>query len=225
MNNIKRVNVWDLDGTVINSHHRVQPCLKENGDLDLNKYRIEACTHAAIMADTFLPLLTLMEKSMSDPDIVNYIVTARCLSKSDYYYLRKHGLRGRDNRNVQVFDRSSLGRHFPLNAHSLYFSGDAVYKQSYLTLIKERHGDAIYTMYDDHDGVLDMSMRLGYRAVDAKVMNDYMTIGYQIAGEEFINESQVDDMDIEYLQQRLDFAWSSMTLEEQEAYQAKSHAA
>ncbi len=64
MTNIKRVNIWDLDGTVINSMRRLQQCFKPNGDLDLDVYRREACTHEAIMTDSLLPLVEVMKQSV-----------------------------------------------------------------------------------------------------------------------------------------------------------------
>ena len=42
---ISRVMIWDLDGTIINSFHRVAPCFDSEGNLDLNKYKNEACKH------------------------------------------------------------------------------------------------------------------------------------------------------------------------------------
>lgn len=224
MNQITKLNIWDLDGTVINSFHRVSPCLKPNGDLDLDMYRREACVHDAIMADTLLPLVEVMRQSMASPDTVNVIVTARMLSKSDYYFLRKHGLRGRDGSNIQVFSRDTLAKHFPhADVNRIYNSGDAKYKREYFELLEEQYPAATITVYDDHDGVLDVAASMGFRAVDAKVINDVMTLGIQIAGAGFIDEDLADDLDVSYLQSKLDFAWSSLTAEEQAEYQATIH--
>lgn len=221
---VTKLNIWDLDGTVINSFGRVQPCLLPNGDLDLDKYRKEACTHEAIQSDTLLPLVELMRQSMADPTTVNAIVTARMLSKSDYYYLRRQQLRGRDGSNVQVFSRDTLAKHFDHSeVDSIYYSGDANYKRRYLQLLREAYPNATMTMYDDHDGVLAMAASMGIRAVDAKVINDVMALGIQIAGAGFIDDDMNDDLDIEYLQAKLDFAWNSLTAEEQSEYTAKVH--
>ncbi|WLW41248.1 hypothetical protein LPEKDOOE_00163 [Salmonella phage KKP 3953] len=53
---ISRVMIWDLDGTIINSFHRVAPCFDDNGNLDLIKYSREACKHELIMQDSFITI-------------------------------------------------------------------------------------------------------------------------------------------------------------------------
>ncbi|MFP9219739.1 hypothetical protein, partial [Enterococcus faecalis] len=80
---ISRVMIWDLDGTIINSFHRVAPCFDSEGNLDLNKYKNEACKHDLIMQDTLLPLVTYMRQCMNDANTLNIICTARLMSKSD----------------------------------------------------------------------------------------------------------------------------------------------
>lgn len=220
---VKKVNIWDLDGTVIDSAHRVLPCIKENGDLDLDKYKREACKHELIQQDRLMPLVELMRHSMSDPDTINYIVTARLLSKSDYYYLRRQGLRGRGLDNVQVFSRDTLHKHMPLaDVPSVYHSGDAKYKAAYFDVIKQRHGDDVtYTMYDDHRGVLATAQEYGFNAVDATALNDMLTIGIKLASEQFLDETINDDLDIDYLNQKLKFAWLQLSDEEKVYYSAQ----
>lgn len=214
---IKRVNIWDLDGTVINSFKRVQPCILANGDLDLDRYRREACTHEAIMGDSLLPLVEVMRQSVERGEY-NVIVTARMLSKSDYYFLRRQGLRGRGKNSIQVHSRDTLVKHFGSAGAAYYHLGDAEYKGKYFALLQSRFPDATFTVYDDHDGVLDTAARMGMRAVDAKLVNDVLSIGVSLAGEQFIDDSLSDDLDIDYLNERLAFAWDTMTDEEKESY-------
>lgn len=219
-----KVNIWDLDGTVINSFHRVKPCFKPNGDLDLEKYKREACSHELIQADSLLPLVELMRQQMEASDTVNYIVTARAMSKSDYYFLRKQGLRGRGDDNIQVFSRDTLHKHCnPADYKTLYHSGDATYKRHYFTLLRRLHGfdNVTYTVYDDHQGVLREARAMGFNAIDARQLNDMLEIGIKLASEQFLEETITDDLDIDYLNEKVKFAFDQLTAEEKDYYSIK----
>lgn len=224
MQQIKHVNIWDLDGTVINSFHRVAPCLDSAGNLDLNKYKNEACQHELIQNDTLLPLVELMRSKMNKPDTINYIVTARLMSKSDYYFLRKQGLRGRGNDNIQVFSRDTIHKFTaPENVKAIYSSGDANYKAFYFDLITAKHGrnGVHYTMYDDHLGVLEKAAEYGFNAINATHLNDMLEIGIKLASESFLDETIQEEGDIDYMIERLKFSWCTMTVEEQDYYSVK----
>lgn len=214
---IKKINIWDLDGTVINSFHRVEPCLKENGDLDLNKYKAEACTHEKIQADTLLPLVEVMRQKLNAPDELNVIVTARLLSKSDYYYLRKQGLRSGRGYGVEVFSRDTLAKHFPhAQVKGLYNSGDAKYKRAYFELLMQRYPDALMTVFDDHQGVLQTARDLGLQAVDATMLNDLLDIGFRLGMQSAVESFEDDELDISYLQEKINFLWDCQTDEQKE---------
>lgn len=216
---VKKVILWDLDRTVINSDHRVLPCYTENGDLDLVKYSREACTHEKIMNDSLLPLVEYMRHSLNQPDTVNIIVTARLMRKSDYVFLRKQGLRGRGKNNVMALSRDTLHKHFKHeDVNSIYYSSDSKYKTKYFELVKAMYPNAEFTMYDDHKGVLEAAARFGFKTMDAVALNDILSIGIRLATESFIEETMNDDNDFEYLKQRLEFCWQGMTDEEREQY-------
>ena len=224
MQQVTNINLWDLDGTVINSAHRVLPLLDKDGNLDLNRYRNEACKHELIIQDSLLPLVELMRRQMSAPNTINYIITARAMSKSDYYFLRKQGLRGRNGDNIQVFSRDTIHRFAPLESvKHIYNSRDADYKAFYFDHIIRLHGrnNVNYTMYDDHKGVLEKAREYGFNAIDATQLNEMLTIGIQLASEQFLDETISDDLDIDYLNQRLSFAWQQLTEEEQDYYSVK----
>ncbi len=224
MKQITNVNIWDLDGTVINSFHRVQPCLDKAGNLDLNRYLSEACKHELIVQDSLLPLVELMRRQMDAPNTINYIVTARTMFKSDYYFLRKQGLRGRNKDNIQVFSRDTIHKFAPLSdVKHIYNSRDADYKAFYFDHIIRLHGreGVNYTMYDDHKGVLEKAREYGFNAVDATQLNEMLSIGIKLASEQFLDETIQDDLDIDYLNQRLSFAWQQLTEEEQDYYSVK----
>lgn len=218
---VKTVKIWDLDGTVVNSFHRVAPCFDEAGNLDLTRYMKEAVTHDKIQADSLLPLVEYMRESMKDSSVVNVICTARLMRKSDYYYLRKQGLRGRGNTNTRVLSRDVLSRYFPLdNVKEIYSSKDAEYKTHYFNLLKAMYPNASFTMIDDNKGVLQAAVQAGMQTLDAQAVNDILQVGVRLAGERFIDESLDDDNDYQFLCERLEMCWQGMTHEERSEYTA-----
>lgn len=216
---ISRVMIWDLDGTIVNSFHRVAPCFDSDGNLDLNKYKNEACKHDLIMQDTLLPLVEYMRQCMNDANTLNIICTARLMSKSDYYFLRKQGLRGRGDSNIRVFSRDTLHKYFEADKVSeIYRSKDAVYKSYYFELFKQLYPNADFTMIDDHKGVLSAAASYGFKTLDAQAVNDILSIGVALIGGTFIDESLEDDNDYQFLADRLKLCWESMTEEERAEY-------
>lgn len=159
-------HLFDLDGTVIDSFKRIAPCLKSNGDLDLDLYRATACNHDAIQTDTLLPLYSQMIGLINSGDSVG-ICTARLMSKSDYYFLRKIGLK----RVNFIASRDRLARYFGAEAPTIYSMNDAAYKAKWIDLMQGMYRDRQFIVYDDHHGVLNMAARKGIRTVDAKQYN------------------------------------------------------
>ena len=221
--NIKRLNVFDLDGTVINSFHRVAPHLdKETGNLDLQGYIANACTHELVQADTLLPLAAVMKENISGNDTHNIIVTARTMYKTDYYYLRKQGLLTNKPQAARVMSRTNLQRHFPLDeVQGIYRSRDAEYKRKYFELLQRQYPNATITVYDDHDGVLNVAREMGFQVVDAKLANDVLDTGYRMAGEQFIDQVMDELHDPEALAQHIETAWCSYTQEERDYLSSK----
>ena len=85
---MKRIVVFDLDETIIDSAHRTPN--REDGTLDLGKY-LELKNRKSIMQDSLLPLADVF-KSLDRKD--NYIVicTARPMDQDDFDFLYLHGL-------------------------------------------------------------------------------------------------------------------------------------
>ena len=83
-----RIVIYDLDGTIIDSSHRIK--LHDNGSLDLEHWK-QNCTKEQIFKDDLLPLYWQL---VSDYKSGNYIVlcTARELGKWDYEYLHSMGI-------------------------------------------------------------------------------------------------------------------------------------
>lgn len=172
---MQTVHIFDLDGTTIDSFERVEPCLREGGDLDLDKYRKEACVHNKVMRDKLMPLAEYMKALIAKGEIV-VICTARHMANSDYYYLRKNGLRV-----PLVLSRDQLHKHFTAEqVQRIYNSGDAAYKGAYFDMLLERFGtNHEFIMYDDHQGVLKAAKARGFTAIDATNLNLMLEIAYQ----------------------------------------------
>lgn len=187
----KPFHVFDLDGTVIDSFKRIAPCLLPNGDLDLDRYRREACTHDKIQTDTLLPLYQQMRQLINTGSDVA-ICTARMLSKSDYFYLRKIGLK----RVRFIASRDRLARYFGSQAPEIYAMGDANYKRQWLDLLQGIYRDRPFVVYDDHAGVLNMAARIGCRTVDAKQYNaiarKYFNFGFDMGRDPLLYSDFLD---------------------------------
>lgn len=189
MNNI--FHLFDLDGTAIDSFHRVQPCLDINGDLNLEQYKATACTHHQIMADRLLPLATYMRTLIKEGEKVG-VCTARNLTKSDYVFLRQHGLK-----TAFIASRDRIHRYFPADmVKGICHSGDANYKAAWLRLLMNIQPCQTIHLYDDHDGVLAKAKELGVVTFDAKRINKMLNESFKLGMEEALNQMLEDDQDL-----------------------------
>ena len=167
------VHIFDLDGTTIDSFHRVKPCLKVNGDLDLQLYRDQACQHDLIMNDSLLPLAKYMKDLMLAGKPV-VICTARKMTKSDYVFLRQNKMKP-----SFICSRDQLFKRFPLDhAKQIYNMKDSDYKRHWLQYLQGMYPLHNMIIYDDHDGVLEMAQQFGITALDAKALNSISNAGY-----------------------------------------------
>lgn len=183
----QKLHVFDLDGTTIDSFHRVEPCIKPDGDLDLQAYRETACTHDKVQADTLLPLAKYMQDLIKKGEKVA-ICTARKMSKTDYVYLRKAGMRVNT-----ICSRDQLFKHFdPVQAKAIYHMKDADYKRFWLQRLQILFPLHSLVIYDDHQGVLAMAKEIGVIAFDAREVNQILDagfkMGYETASDDYENE-------------------------------------
>jgi len=84
----KKLYIFDLDGTVVDSSHRCQ--LDNSGQLDLNLW-IKNSTYENIFKDTLLPLANFMKKVSQQGHYV-WVCTARYMQQADYDYLTENGI-------------------------------------------------------------------------------------------------------------------------------------
>ena len=187
----QKLHIFDLDGTTINSFHRVAPCIKPDGDLDLQVYRDSACTHDKVQADTLLPLAKYMKDLIQKGEKVA-ICTARKMSKTDHVYLRRAGMRV-----STICSRDQLFKHFdPVLAKSIYHMKDSDYKRFWLQRLQILFPLHSLVLYDDHAGVLQMAKKIGVIAFDAKEINQILDAGFKMGYE---TASDDYELEIEYL--------------------------
>ena len=88
INDNPNIYIFDLDGTIIDSSHRINflPC----GSLDLEKWK-EKSTKENIFNDTLLPLYSKLNSVYKNGDIV-ILCTAREMGKWDYEFIFTHGI-------------------------------------------------------------------------------------------------------------------------------------
>ena len=85
----KKIAIFDLDGTVIDSSHRTPN--KPDGTLDLEGY-FELRTRKNIFKDTLLPLAEKMKEMYASGDYYIVICTARGMCQADYDFLDANSL-------------------------------------------------------------------------------------------------------------------------------------
>jgi FMN phosphatase YigB (HAD superfamily) len=85
---MKRIVVFDLDETIINSAHRTPN--RADGTLDLEQY-FQLKNRDSIMKDSLLPLADVF-KSLDRKENYVVICTARAMDQNDYDFLEVNGL-------------------------------------------------------------------------------------------------------------------------------------
>lgn len=79
---IKKVSIYDMDGTIVCSLHRYRTT--EDGKIDLPFWRENQ--HLALM-DSLLPLATQYREDLANPEIYVIIATARVMNEPDYTFV------------------------------------------------------------------------------------------------------------------------------------------
>jgi len=87
---IKKIKIYDLDGTLINSLHRYRTI---NGKIDLTHWR-QNDTPEMVMNDSFLDLFEWLKVDLTRKDTFVIFATARACVKNDhnYKFLEHHGI-------------------------------------------------------------------------------------------------------------------------------------
>ena len=85
---MKKVMIFDLDGTVVNSEWRTPR--KRNGSIDIEKW-VGLSTPNNIAKDTLLPLAKVMKKAVASKDFV-IVATARIFTDADRKFLSDNSI-------------------------------------------------------------------------------------------------------------------------------------
>jgi hypothetical protein len=141
-----RYNIFDLDGTVVDSSHR--HVAKPDGSFCLDGWRAN-CTPEKIMQDKLLPLAQAWRAAWSAGNLV-IVCTARVMTAWDFDFLRHHGLH---------FDRV-LSRH---GANDM--RPDPELKVANLSSINVDFRKVSNIFYEDNDAVRDAVVELGIKAI------------------------------------------------------------
>ena len=89
-NKDKKIVIFDLDETVIDSSHRTPN--NPDGTLNLNKY-FELKNRENIFKDSLLPLAAKMKELYASGEYHVVICTARHMDENDFDFLEHHGLK------------------------------------------------------------------------------------------------------------------------------------
>ncbi len=146
----KLVIAWDLDGTLIDSTHRVQYL---DGKFDLDHW-VANCTKEMIFKDTLLPLVEIY-REFKKTGFTQICVTARKFVPADFEFLRFHGLE---------FDMI-LHRK---DSNEL----DHILKNQKLQDFLYKEGRIPFMAYDDKQANLDIFDKFGFRTFQAVYMNE-----------------------------------------------------
>lgn len=84
---IKRVAIYDMDGTIVDSSHRYRTITDENGErIDLEYWREN---EYRAMEDGLLPMFAQYEKDLADPECYTIIATARVMNAPDWQFVNE----------------------------------------------------------------------------------------------------------------------------------------
>lgn len=86
MATIKRVAIYDMDGTIVDSSHRYRTITDENGTrIDLEYWREN---EYRAMDDGLLPMAEQYKADLADPETYVIIATARVMNAPDWQFVR-----------------------------------------------------------------------------------------------------------------------------------------
>jgi hypothetical protein len=87
MAKIKKVSIYDMDGTIVNSLHRYRTIVDDNGErIDLQYWRENEYRAGE---DTLLPLAEQYKRDLQDDNTFVIIATARVMHEPDYQFVRE----------------------------------------------------------------------------------------------------------------------------------------
>lgn len=83
---IKKVSIYDMDGTIVDSSHRYRTITDQNGQVKIDLEFWRANEYRA-MDDGLLPLAEQYMRDIQDPECYVIIATARVMHSPDYQFV------------------------------------------------------------------------------------------------------------------------------------------
>jgi hypothetical protein len=84
---IKRIRIYDMDGTIVCSLHRYRTIIDDRGErIDLEYWREN---EYRALDDSLLPLAEQYRQDVADPECYTIIATARVLGEPDMQFIRE----------------------------------------------------------------------------------------------------------------------------------------
>ncbi len=154
---MKKLFIFDLDGTVINSEHRT-PRLPD-GSVDVHGF-LSMKNRKMVFRDTLLPLARTMRQAHADPDVTVAVCTSRTMHEMDLHYLRFHRL------NHDIMLHRTKGD---------FDTPDAALKTDLIQPLLDKFRAAV--MFDDNLSVIDAVRKLGVRVINSTFHNQRLLKG------------------------------------------------
>ena len=156
----KKVAVFDLDGTIIDSSHRTPN--KPDGTLDLQGY-YDNRTRENIFKDTLLPLADKIRKMYNSGLYHIVICTAREIDQDDLDFLDYHNINFHE-----MLDRNNVRKKYH------WHLPDAEYKTKQL----KKYKSVKYEFYDDAKPIIELFKTYpNVRMVNANTANGVVQHG------------------------------------------------
>lgn len=158
---MKRVVIFDLDETIIDSKHRTPN--RPDGTLDLDRY-FALKNRDSIMRDTLLPLAAFF-KALDRSENYVVICTARAMNQDDRDYLALHGL---DAHLVLCRPEDGSENHIK----------DATLKARKIQRLRnlKQFRDKPVTMFDDSPPVIRKMRETGIVCLNAIKVNETLAV-------------------------------------------------
>ena len=134
----KKIAVFDLDGTLIDSSHRTPN--KPDGTLDLQGY-YKNKTRENVFKDELLPLVDEIKEMYASGDWHIVICTAREMNLDDFDFLDYHGIK-----YDEIYERNDIRKKYH------WALPDPQYKTKQL----KKYKNTSYIFYDDAQPTIDL---------------------------------------------------------------------
>lgn len=119
MAQIKRVAIYDMDGTIVDSSHRYRTVIDDNGErIDLEYWREN---EYRAYDDKLLPMAEQYKLDLTDPECYVIIATARVMNEPDWQFV-KDKLGMPDYFISRQKDSSISGKTLKINGLAKFFN-------------------------------------------------------------------------------------------------------